>query len=198
MKLPVLTWIVCVLLVIGLLAWGGTNFVTITPKHTSSGEALIGGDFTLVDGQGKPVHATDFRGRYMLVYFGFTHCPDICPTGLLTMQNALEKLGSKADRIAPIFITVDPERDTPKVMRNYVKHFGGRIIGLTGSLDQVKVATEAYKVYFSKVDDDKSALGYMVDHSAYFYLMGPDGKYIAHFPHNVSEQVLTEQLNSRI
>lgn len=194
MKLPVLAWIICVLLLIGLAAWTGMAVFKVSPAEQTQGTALIGGDFTLVDGAGKTVTAEDFRGRYMLVYFGFTHCPDICPTSLLLIENALARMNGDSKKIVPVFITLDPERDTPEIVGQYVKHFGARFIGLSGSPAQIRRAADAYKVYYSKVEDENSALGYMVDHSGFMYLMGPDGAYRAHFPHSISEQALTEGL----
>lgn len=193
MKLPVLIWILCVLVLIGVVAWMGKVFVS---PPTTQGKALVGGHFTLVNGEGKTVTDRDFRGRYMLVYFGFTHCPDICPTSLLLIQNALARMNGDGKKIVPVFITLDPERDTPAVVGQYVRHFGSRLVGLTGTPEQVRRAAEAYKVYYNKVADENSALGYMVDHSGFMYLMGPDGTYRTHFPHNISEQALTEELKN--
>lgn len=189
-------WILSVLAVMGLLAWVGVGVMPATPgAQPSTGEALIGGPFTLVDGSGKTVTDKSYRGKYMLVYFGYTHCPDMCPTALLLIGNALGELDDATrGKIAPLFITLDPERDTPPVMADYVRHFDHGMIGLTGSPAQIKQAAEAYKVYYSKVENEGSALGYLVDHSGYIYLMGPDGKYVTHFPNQVSESALKDGL----
>ena len=112
------------------------------PAVQTSGKALIGGPFTLVDQTGKTVTDQDFRGRYMLVFFGFTHCPDICPAELQVMSAALDALGPKADSVVPIFITLDPERDTQAAMAAYVKNFGPRFVGLTGSSEQIAAAAK--------------------------------------------------------
>lgn len=199
MKLPVLSWIVCVLALIGLLAWGGTRVVAVAPDRptVATGTALIGGAFTLVDGKGKGWTDKDFRGRYALVYFGFTHCPDICPTTLLTIANALTQI-NKPKRIVPVFITLDPERDTPKAVTDYVAHFGDAFIGLSGTPAQIKQAADAYKVYYTKVEQPGSAMEYVIDHSGFVYLMGPDGQYVTHVAHGISEQALTEKLNAAI
>lgn len=193
MRISAIVWIVCVLAAMGLLAWVGAPVVANRSAGLSSGTALIGGPFTLIDKDGKTVTDTDFRGRYMLVYFGFTHCPDICPTGLLLIGNALEQLGSKGQQIAPVFITLDPERDTPAIMGQYVSHFSERLIGLSGSPEQVRQVAEAYKVYYRKTDATPGA-DYMIDHSGYMYLMGPDGTYLTHFPHQISESALKDGL----
>lgn len=197
MKKIVIVWVACVLCLVVLFAWLSASVVSTTNgREDFFGNAaeLIQADFTLVDGNGKTVTAKDFSGRYLLVYFGFTHCPDICPTSLLLMRNALEKIGSKASKIQPLFITVDPERDTPKAIRDYTANFSSSIVGLTGTPEQIKYAADSFKVYYSKMDDTRSAMGYVVDHSGFIYLMGPNGKYLAHFPFNAPEQQLIEGL----
>jgi protein SCO1/2 len=196
MKLPVLSWIICVLGLIGLVAWLGTGVVPVTKNK--GGEPLIGGSFTLTAPDGTNVTDRDLRGKYALVYFGFTHCPDICPTSLLLMQNALEQLGAKGKKVTPVFITLDPERDTPEIVGNYVNNFGDRFVGLTGTPEQIRAVADAYKVYYSKVEDENSALGYIIDHSGFMFLMDPNGKYVTHFPHSIAEQSLTEGLDAAI
>lgn len=179
----------------GLLAWIGSSAIPASARSDKSGgTALIGGDFTLADKQGNVVKPQDFKGKYMLVYFGFTHCPDICPTGLLLVETVLDQLGSKADKIVPVFITLDPERDTPETVGTYVTHFGDRFVGLSGTPEQIKQVAQAYKVYYRKVEDEGARDNYMIDHSGYFYLMGPDGKYVSHFPHHISETALKDGL----
>jgi protein SCO1/2 len=199
MKRSVLSWLVMVLGIAGLLAYVGPTFLNVAPPPVkSTGEALIGGPFTLVDGTGSTVTEKHFSGKYMLVFFGFTHCPDICPTSLLITKNALEHIGKKVENIVPVFITVDPERDTADVVGRYVKNFGPRFVGLTGTAEQIKKAADAYKVFYQKVEDKGSGLGYVMDHSGFLYLMGPDGKYIAHFPHTITEQALAEGLEKHL
>ncbi len=200
MKKIVIAWVASVLGLVILFAWMGSGFLprSSTADDFGSGEALVTGGFTLVDAQGKTVHGSDFRGRYMLVYFGFTHCPDICPTTLLLMRNALEQLGDTAKKIQPIFITIDPERDSPKLVGTYAANFSKSILGLSGTPAQIKDAADHFKVYYSKVEDKKSALGYIVDHSGFIYLIGPDGKYVTHFAANVTEQELTKGLQHDI
>src|SRR3990170_2462811 len=130
------------------------------PTVATSGKALIGGPFTLVDPTRKTVTDQDFRGRYMLIFFGFTHCPDICPAELQVMAGALDQLGDKASKVVPIFITLDPERDTPEVVGAYVKNFGPNIVGLTGSMEAISAAAQAYRVSFSKFQDQNSETDY--------------------------------------
>lgn len=144
---------------------------------------LIGGPFTLTDHLGKRVTDKDYAGKYMLIYFGYTFCPDVCPTSLSIVGDALEQLDAKQlDNVVPIFITVDPERDTTEMMASYVPNFHDKLIGLTGSLIEVKAVVKAYRAYFAKTGDDGSGT-YTVDHSSRTYLMGPDGAYVTSFSH---------------
>jgi protein SCO1/2 len=158
------------------------------------GQALIGGPFSLTDHTGKRVTDRDFRGRYMLVFFGFTFCPDVCPSGLQTIAAALDKLGPKAKEITPLFITVDPERDTPAQLATYVESFHPRLVGLTGTPAEIDAVIKAYRVYAKKVVDPKSTAGYTFDHSTFIYVMGPDGAYRTHFTHATSVDVMAERL----
>ncbi|MGH9807928.1 MAG: SCO family protein [Terriglobia bacterium] len=160
----------------------------------SSGKALIGGPFTLTDQNGKQVTDKDFRGRFMLVYFGFTFCPDVCPSALQVMAAALDKLGPKAAKITPIFITIDPERDTPDKMAQYVQSFDPRLVGLTGTPEEIAAVTKEYRVYAKKVDDPKSTAGYTMDHSSIIYVMGPDGSYRTHFTHTTNVDAMAARL----
>jgi protein SCO1/2 len=160
----------------------------------TSGQALIGGPFKLVGKDGKTVTDKDFRGRYMLVFFGFTHCPDICPAELQVMSAALDDLGDKADQVVPVFITVDPERDTPELVTAYVENFGPNFVGLTGSLEAVDKAAKAYRVTYQKFQEEGAGDNYSVDHSALVYLMGPDGKFVTHFPYGTSPEKMADTL----
>lgn len=166
----------------------------ITRALPSTGKALVGGPFTLVDHTGKTVTDKDFRGRYMLVYFGFTNCPDVCPSGLQVMAAALDKVGAKADQVTPIFITVDPERDTPEQLAAYVSSFHPRLVGLTGSQEQLAAALKAYRVYAKKVDDPKSTAGFTYDHTSIMYLMDRNGDYLGNFTHATSVDRIAERL----
>ncbi|HZT50140.1 MAG TPA: SCO family protein [Hyphomicrobiaceae bacterium] len=165
------------------------------PGVRSVGQALVGGPFTLTDQSGRRVTDQDFRGKFMLVYFGFTFCPDVCPTALQVMAAALEKLGPKqADAIVPVLISVDPERDTPAQLGMYVKSFDPRLVGLTGSAAEIEAVAKAYRVYVKKVPDPKSSAGYTMDHSSIIYVMGPDGRYLTHFTHATSPDAMAERL----
>lgn len=160
----------------------------------SVGQALIGGPFTLTDHKGRRVTDRDFRGRYMLIYFGFTFCPDVCPSALQVMSEALNKLGPKADRFVPIFISVDPERDTPSQLASYVESFHPRLMGLTGTPEEIDAVVKAYRVYVRKVPDPKSTAGYTFDHTSLIYVMGPDGSYRTHFAHTTDADTMAERL----
>ena len=139
--------------------------------------AAIGGPFSLTDHNGRSVSEKDYAGSYKLVFFGFTYCPDICPTELKKISNVLQALGTKADSVQTLFISVDPDRDTPSVMKQYVSMFDPRIVGLTGTKDQVKAAQEAYKVYAEKFNDP-ALTEYTMNHSAYTFFLAPDGELI--------------------
>lgn len=142
------------------------------------GQALIGGPFTLTDHTGKRVTDADFRGRHMLVFFGFTYCPDVCPTTLQVVSEALAKLGPKAERFVPILITVDPERDTPEQLALYVQSFHPRLVGLTGTRAEIDAVLNAYRIRnVRRRTDPKSTAGYTIDHPAQVYVMDPEGRY---------------------
>jgi len=142
----------------------------------------IGGPFALTDQTGQPRTNADFRGKLMLIYFGFTYCPDVCPTDLQAIGLAMDQLGAKADSVQPLFVTLDPERDTVEHLAQYVPLFHPRLIGLTGSTSAVTQAADAYRVYYKRIDFDPAKSDYTVDHSAFIYLVDRDGKYLGFFP----------------
>lgn len=162
--------------------------------------AAPGGPFSLVDHTGKRVSDADFRGRFLIVVFGYTFCPDVCPTTLNDVGTVMEMLGEKAQRVVPLFITVDPQRDTPAVLAEYVDAFKAGIIGLTGSPEDVDRTAQAYRVHYARsnrsADDDDA--GYLVDHSAYTYLMGPDGRYLNHFAYGMPPERIAREILRRI
>jgi protein SCO1/2 len=157
----------------GFLWFGGAN------GGGGGGLISIGGPFTLEDGNGKPVTYRDFRGKYMLVYFGYTFCPDVCPTTLTAVADAMDKLGPEAARIQPVFVTVDPKRDTPQVVKQYAAAFGPNIEGLTGSAEQIATIAKEYRVYYAEHRAGPGPNDYSMDHSSVLYLMGPDGGFVA-------------------
>jgi protein SCO1/2 len=142
----------------------------------------IGGAFALKDQTGKVRTDADFRGQLMLVYFGFTYCPDICPTDLQAIGLAMDQLGADAASVQPLFVTLDPERDTVDHLAQYVTLFHPRLIGLTGSIKDVSQAADAYRVYYKRVTTGTKPDDYTVDHSAFIYLIDRDGKYLGFFP----------------
>src|SRR5690348_15747075 len=135
----------------------------------ASSSAAIGGPFTLIDTSGKTITDRSYRGKWMLIYFGYTFCPDACPTALANMSAALKTLGNEADKVQPLFITVDAKRDTRQVLGDYLKSFDSRIIGLTGSKEQTAAAATAYRVYIG-TSPGKAKDDYLVDHSSFVYL----------------------------
>ena len=154
-------------------------FIVRHERPDDSGEITIGGPFALTDAVGRTVRPRDFRGRWMLVYFGYTHCPDVCPATLNTMALALAKLpAATRAHIAPLFITVDPERDTPKLMGDYARAFDPQITGLSGDQDAITAAEQAYHVYAQKhAIAGAPANDYEMDHSSVIYVMKPDGSF---------------------
>lgn len=163
----------------------------------SEGTPLIGGPFSLVDTSGKRVTNRDFHGKLMLVFFGYAHCPDVCPTELQTMSTVMEKLGPEAAKVAPIFISVDPKRDTPEALANYMKNFDPRITGLTGDQNDISNAAKAYRVYYRKAGGGAGD-DYTVDHSAFAYLMDGEGKYLTHFSFNTEPDSMLAVIKQKI
>jgi cytochrome oxidase Cu insertion factor (SCO1/SenC/PrrC family) len=145
------------------------------------GKEPIGGPFALMDHTGRTRTDADFRGTLLIVYFGFSYCPDVCPTDLMAIGQALDKLGPAGEAVQPLFITLDPKRDTPAQLANYVPYFHPRLIGLTGDAAHIRDAARAYRVYYTEVETGDAA-AYTIDHSGFIYLMGYDGKYLGFFP----------------
>ncbi len=162
----------CVLLLAGGYLWmlGGT-----APPR----QATIGGPFTLTAPNGQTVTDQSFRGRYVLVYFGYTSCEDVCPVTLSAVADALDVLGPKASRVQPLFVTVDPQRDTPDLLGRYVAEFSPRLLGLTGTPDELRQMQQRYRVTSITHPGGAGSAGYTVDHSSVLYLLGPDGRYLA-------------------
>ncbi|MDQ2103101.1 SCO family protein [Azospirillum isscasi] len=159
----------------------------------------IGGPFTLTDHTGRTVTDADYRGKYLLVNFGYTYCPDVCPTELGTIARTLDLLGQQADKVQPLFISIDPERDTVAHLKDYVALFHPRLVGLTGTPEQVKAAAKAYRVYYAKAPQEGGKPGdYLMDHSSFLYLMGPDGRFLGVYPGGTSADRVAQDLGSRI
>jgi len=165
------------------LAFGGAAvWRAVTPSELpasrATGEAAITNAYTLTDHTGRALTAADFDGQWQLVFFGFTHCPDVCPTTLATMARVMDALGPEAAQVTPIFITVDPARDTPEVMAAYVEAFHPRMVGLTGSQAQVAEATTNFRGWYERIEDADAPGGYTVVHSGHIFVMAPDGGFV--------------------
>jgi protein SCO1/2 len=195
MRLPAVIILALGLAIGALSAWIMVGLPP--PGAPTTGKALIGGPFSLVDGNGQRVTEKDFAGRKMLVFFGFTSCPEVCPGGLQVIARTLEKLGPKADKLVPIFITLDAERDTPAKTSEYAKSFSPRLIGLSGTREETEAAAKAYRVYFKKVPGTDPA-NYNIDHTSLIYLMDEAGQYAAHFPYPISVDELSAQLGAKL
>jgi len=182
------------------LSLGGCNSepepVAQSGPVTSRGDANVGGPYTLINQDGQTVTEASFVGKPHLVFFGFTYCPDVCPMGLQQMGAALDMLGRDASKIQPILISLDPERDTPELMAQYVtaNGFPENLVGLTGTPEQVDVAVKAYRVYSKKVSLGEDEDDYTIDHTSYIYLMDKDGKYAAVFTKHDSPETIAVQI----
>ncbi len=157
-------------------------------------DSSLSGPFSLIDHSGKPVTDHDFRGKFMLVFFGYTSCPDVCPMDLQIIAQAMNELGEASDRLQPIFISVDPVRDTPDVVAEYASHFHPQLIGLTGSRRQTAAAARNYGVISMKIIDENDPGNYRINHSALTYLLGPDGKFVAAFDHGTDPEILASDI----
>lgn len=166
----------------------------------AAAEVEIGAPFMLIDQNGNARADTDFRGSYMLIYFGYTACPDICPTALLTMTDALATVAkrdaAKAADIEPIFITVDPERDTSARLKDYAASFSPRLVALTGQPDDIRDVAYGYGTVFARAPGGGET--YFMDHTGFTYLMGPDGRYIAHFEKDTAADDLADALMAHV
>jgi len=195
--------VLAALAVSGFVVWQYTN--QQTPTLSADGAVLsfqpqktVGAPYSLIDSSGEPRSSSSFAGQYQFIYFGYTYCPDICPTELLLMGQTVRILAEtdadKAAKIQPIFITVDPERDTPSLMGEYVANFHDRMIGLTGPTDDVAKVAHDFRVYYAKVEgEDPEA--YLMDHSSFLYLVGPNDKLVAMIKPNGDPQAMAQELN---
>jgi len=189
-------WIGVFVLVASVAAWMFTpNPANDTASNTQNQMGnLVGGPFSLVNQDGERVTEKDFLSSYFLVYFGYSYCPDVCPVDLQSMTAALDLLNEETlDKVQPVFITIDPERDTVEVMKAYVSLFHPKLIGLTGTPEEITAATRAYRVYARKVETESDS-EYLMDHSAITFLMSPEGKYIAHFSTGFKPEAMAQRL----
>ena len=179
-----------------LIAW---QFGLFSPEGSPGrmGIAKVGGPFKLTDHNGIERDSREFRGRLMLIYFGYTFCPDVCPTALQIMNLALQSLKSTAREIQPIFISIDPTRDTPKILKKYVQNFYPGLIGFTGSKKSIKDVAKKYRIYYAKASTKKPKVetkDYLMDHSSTLFLLDRKGRYISHFNHQSQPEAITKVL----
>jgi protein SCO1/2 len=188
----------CALLVVASLSGWGFSAAAEQPSAAQMmddlmyGRGSVGGPFTLTDQTGRQRSDTEFRGKLMIVYFGYTYCPDVCPTDLMAITRALDALGPAAEGVQPVFITVDPERDT-KVLADYVSAFHHSFVGLTGSPEEIRTVANSYKAFYAKVPDERGG-SYSIDHAGVIYLMGRSGEYLGFMPPQTNPDRLTEVL----
>ena len=184
-------------LLLGALIWQTSDTLPGLGRVVGTGTAAVGGPFVLTDQNGKPRSSAEFRGRFMMIYFGYTYCPDVCPTTLALMGDALDKLGPARSRVVPIFITVDPQRDTPAQLKSYLKAFGPDFVGLTGSVKTITKVAGDFRVYFKK--QPLPGGGYGMDHSSVIYLMAPDGRFVTYWDDTaIGPNKLAAELRARI
>jgi protein SCO1/2 len=182
----------------GLLILGAGAFLALSLHETPRGAAgtllasAIGGPFRLVDQNGKTVTDADLKGKWSLVYFGYTHCPDACPTALNDIAIALDELGPQRNAVRPVFVTVDPERDTPEVLKSYVTAFDAPILALSGTPEEIAQAAKGFRVYYAK--HPEAGGDYSMDHSSIIYVMDPEGRFTASFTQENSPEEIAERL----
>ena len=195
-KEALIPYLLLVAAMAGGLIWHESENVPGLGKTVTSGQVQVGGPYTLTDQNGVKRSSTDFRGKYQLIYFGYSFCPDICPTTLGVISQALEKMGADQTRVVPIFITIDPERDTPQVLKNYMAAFGPRFVGFTGTQAQIAAVEKEYRVYAKK--QPLPSGGYGMDHSSVIYLMGADGRLVSFYDELISPDALEKDLKAKI
>ena len=190
------------LLVVGFLLGGGVAVAAEQPSAAQMmddlmyGRGTVGGPFTLADATGRRRSSSEFRGKLMIVYFGYTYCPDVCPTDVMAISEALRALGSAAQDIQPVFITIDPERDTP-LLADYLAAFHPGFVGLTGSPDEIRAVAHSYKAFYARVPDAPGG-DYSIDHTGVIYLMGRNGEYLGFMPPQTGADRLAEILRKAL
>jgi cytochrome oxidase Cu insertion factor (SCO1/SenC/PrrC family) len=189
-------YILAIAVVLGGFAWHLGDGVGGLGRTVTSGEASIGGPFALTDQHGRAYTDKNLHGHWTLLYFGYTHCPDVCPLTLELMGDVMGKLGAKAARVTPVFVTIDPARDTPAVMKQYVASFGKDFVGLTGSEVQLAPVLKAYRVYAKK----RPVAGgdYAMDHSGAIYLMDPNGKFAGTYEEESGPDKIAADLKAKL
>jgi protein SCO1/2 len=182
---------------VGIFAGNAWFRPAVSPDGRATGTASVGGPFRLTDQNGTARTDQDFRGKLMLIYFGYAFCPDACPTALQAMTVAVNALGKDGEAVTPIFITVDPERDTVEQLRIYAQNFHPRLVALTGTKEETAQAAKSYRVYYAK-QKAETTTEYLVDHSSIIFLMGRDGRYLTHFSHGSPPSAIAAELRKRL
>lgn len=181
--------------VIGL----GVGFlIPVSDTRFDVTKSVVGGPFEMINHRGETVTQDTYKDRHMLVFFGYTFCPDVCPTELQSISLALDELGAKAETVVPLFVTIDPERDTVEAMGEYVSLFHPRIVGLTGSVEQVKKMADEYGVYYARARDTGSSTEYLMDHSSLVFLMDGNGRYVTHLRAGMSPEAMARVLSNAL
>lgn len=184
---------------LGAWAWWQTQ-QRVTASGDGSGlvtNVSIGGPFTLTNHLGETVTDADFGDQLRLIYFGYTFCPDVCPTELGNISLALDELGDDLEHVTPVLITVDPERDTPEVLRDYVPLFHEKLVGLTGSREAIDDVARAYRVFYRRVEDPDYTY-YLMDHTSFVYLMGPDGEFLSMYNYGTAPTEMANAIRHHI
>jgi protein SCO1/2 len=195
-KEALIPYLLLVAAMAGGLIWHESDNVPGLGKTVTSGKIEVGGPFTLTDQDGNKRSNTDFRGKYQLIYFGYSFCPDVCPTTLGVIAQALDKMGVDQNRIVPVFITIDPDRDKPAILKKYMAAFGPRFVGLTGTPAEIAAVEKEYRVYAKKTP--LAGGGYGMDHSSVIYLMAPDGRLVSYYDELISPDQLQKELKAKI
>ncbi len=195
-KEALIPYLLLVAALAGGLLWHESDNVPQLGRTVTTGTVAVGGPYQLIDQYGHARGSADFRGKYVLIYFGYSNCPDVCPTTLAVMSDALDKMGMDANRIVPVFITIDPERDTPAVLKLYMASFGPRFVGLTGSVSAIAAVEKEYRVYAKKQPLPGGKYG--MDHSSVIYLIGPDGKLVTFYDELIPAADLAKDLKAKI
>ena len=199
----ILTFLICcvsfILIFFSYLHFGRSS--SDVTQGITSGTALIGGPFSLKDHNGKIRKNSDFKDQLLVIYFGYSYCPDICPTALSSLSKALNLLGETSNRLQPFFITVDPERDTESLLKSYVQTFHPRLLGLYGTEQEINALKKQYRIYAEKAaPEDKNAWNpnYLIDHSSLIYVVKPDGTYLTHFSHETPPEEMAKILTNAL
>jgi protein SCO1/2 len=176
--------------------WYAAGEIASADRVVTVGTPRVGGPFALIDQNGQTRTDRDFRGRWMLIYFGYTNCPDVCPTSVALISEVISRLGGRAARVVPIFITVDPDRDSPQLLKQYLASFGPKFVGLTGPKSHIASAASEYRVYIARRPSKDG--GYAVDHSNVIYLMDPAGKFAANYDNSQGPDEIAADLRKRL